>query len=192
MKTLRWLPFSALALLLVGCSPSVQSMAPAAKAEPKVTLDLVDWATIQQRIQSHQGKIVVVDCWSTSCEPCLREFPGLVTLSHKHPDQVACISLSFDFEGLGKPEEQRDKVLSFLQSKKATLENLLSTDPCDDLYAKLKLAAIPAVFVYDRHGKLAQKFDDSYGGNKGFTYADVDAEVTKLMSPLGQPMVPSK
>jgi len=132
-------------------------------------------------VANHPGKVVVMDGWSTSCEPCIKEFPNLVALDRDHGDKVACISLSFDYEGLGKPEAQREKVLEFLSSQKATFENLLSSDASDELFAKFKLPSIPTVWVYDQQGKLAQRFDSTTAGGKGFTYRDVEKLVAELL-----------
>ena len=144
-------------------------------------LEIVDYAGILARVASNPAQVVVMDAWSTSCEPCIKEFPNLVALHRKYPGQVACISLSFDYEGLGKPEEQREKVLAFLRSQGATFENLMSNVASDDLYAKFKLPSIPAVFVYDQQGRLAQRFDSGSASGKGFSYRDVEAKVAELL-----------
>jgi thiol-disulfide isomerase/thioredoxin len=163
--------------VIAGCQARSVSDAPSA---PPVELTIRDYEGILATIAAHRGRVVVMDGWSTSCEPCLKEFPGLVALHKKYgPDRVACISLSFDFEGLGTPEQQRDKVLAFLRQQGATFENLLSNVPSDDLYRKFELASIPAVFVYDREGHLARRFDSTLG--KPFTYRDVDALVAELV-----------
>ena len=129
-----------------------------------------------------------MDAWSTSCAPCLKEFHNLVELHKKYgPDQVACISLSFDFEGIGKPEEQQERVLSFLLGQAATFENLLSSDESDVLYRKFKLASVPAVFVYDRTGQLRRRFDNQKAKTaaEAFTYSQVRDLVAELLKEDG-------
>lgn len=151
-------------------------------AEPKVELQIKSYDEIQELIAGHKGQVVVMDAWSTSCEPCLKAFPGLVALHKKlGAEGVACISLSFDFEGLGKPEERREDVLAFLKEQGATFENLLSSDDSDTLYTKFKLPSIPAVFVYDQTGKLAKRFDDTDRDQPHFTYDDVEKLVKSLL-----------
>lgn len=150
-----------------------------------VRLSIVDFEGIQQRIANHRGKVVVMDAWSTSCPPCLAEFHNLVELHKSHAaNDVACISLSFDFEGLGKPEEQQEPVLKFLRSQGATFENLLSSEDSDALYRKFKLAAVPAVFVYDRAGQLRRRFDNEQAKSKAeaFTYQQVRELVAELIA----------
>ena len=61
-----------------------------------------------------------------ACDPCVKEFYRLVELQKKHGrDKLACISLSFDFEGTGKPEDQQDQhrvneVISSVHDSNAT------------------------------------------------------------------------
>jgi thiol-disulfide isomerase/thioredoxin len=166
--------------VFMACAPGCTDSAASKPAEPADTVELkiVDFDGILREVAAHRGKIVVMDAWSTQCEPCMQEFPKLVALHQRYPDQVACVSLSFDYEGLGKPEDVRGKVLEFLRSQRALFDNLLCSEPSDDLYAKLKLAAVPAVFIYDQHGELAQRFDSTKGK---FTYQDVEAKVKEMM-----------
>jgi thiol-disulfide isomerase/thioredoxin len=171
-----------LLISLLSCAGTAESEPNTSKSpEREVGLEIVDYAGILATVKSHPGRVVVMDAWSTSCEPCLKEFPNLVALSRKYGQQVACISLSFDYEGLGKPEEQRGKVLEFLRSQRATFENLLSSEASDDLYARFKLPSIPAVFVYDQQGNFAQRFDSGSQNGKSFTYRDVEAKVVELL-----------
>jgi thiol-disulfide isomerase/thioredoxin len=133
---------------------------PAGEAS-EVALAIKDYDGIVELIKSHQGKVVVVDCWSTWCEPCMKEFPGLVALHEKHgPDKVACISLSLDYEGLPNktPEDDADKVLKFLRSQRAAFDNVLSSTPADELSKLLEFPSPPTVFVYDQEGELSRMF----------------------------------
>jgi hypothetical protein len=70
-------------------------------------------------------------------------------------------------------------VLAFLEKQKATFANVLSSTPDSDLYEKLDIPSIPAVFVYDRDGKLAKRFG---GGQGDFTYEkDITPFVEQLL-----------
>lgn len=159
-----------------GCGRTPVAPPPAA-----VQLDLVDHAELMQRVRAHAGKVVVLDCWSTSCPPCVREFPGLVRLAAAHPQAVACLSLSFDYEGIGSPETAADQVRGFLASVGAgKIENLLAREEADAMYRALELDSVPAVYVWKPDGSLARRFDDDDAKRRlgrPFTYADVEAEV---------------
>jgi len=154
--------------------------------KPKVSLEIVSWEETQKLVAAHKGKIVVLDAWSTSCQPCMKEFPNLVKLHQKYAGKgVACMSLSCDYQGIKNkpPEFYRERVLKFLDKQGAGFQNLLATDPADELYDKMELASIPAVFVYGRDGKLAKRFDNEQAKTEddNFTYADVTKLVEELL-----------
>jgi thiol-disulfide isomerase/thioredoxin len=172
----------------VGKSVETATQGDLARTSPEaaeVDLQLLDWEGLQQLLASHHGKVVVLDCWSTSCAPCIAEFPNLVALQNKHNrDDLACVSLSFDYEGIGRPEDQQERVLAFLQKQRAAFDNVLSTLDSDALSAKLEIPSIPAAFVYDREGKLHQSFDNRHASRTGgpFTYEQVSAVVEQLLA----------
>jgi len=128
------------------------------------------WSKLETVI-ADSGKICVVDIWSLSCEPCLKEFPGLVRLHRELGDKVTCISLNVDYDGRKtKPAETyRSRVEAFLQSSDASFGNYLCETPNEELFSKLKIASIPAVLVYDASGKLVRTFTDT-GKDLGFGY----------------------
>jgi thiol-disulfide isomerase/thioredoxin len=148
----------------------------APEAAGEVKLVLKDYDALQALIASKKGKVVVVDVWSTYCDPCMKEFPGLVGLHKKYGlEKVACISMCTNYSGIGKPEDELAEPLKFLQKQGATFDNLLSTDADEALYKKLKIGSVPCIFVYDADGKLAKLFD------KETTYAEVEKVVTPLV-----------
>lgn len=153
------------------------------KSKP-VSVVIVDHSEIMKRIASHRGKIIVLDCWSTSCPPCVREFPGLVTLQKEYGDSVVCLSLSFDYEGFGVPEDVLPPVQKFLEQVSAgSIENLLNRDGADSLYTKMNLTSVPVVMVWDRDGTMVQQFDDDYANKKlgrAFTYDDVRQVINQV------------
>ncbi len=151
-------------------------------------MSIVDYEGILEHVARNRGKVVVMDAWSTSCPPCMKEFHNLVELDKQYsPEQLACMSLSFDYEGLDPPEEVKPRVLKFLKSQGATFDNLMSNEESDVLYRKFKLAAVPAVFVYDREGKLRKRFDNEQAKSAAehFTYADVRRLVAALVGEAG-------
>ncbi len=155
-------------------------------------LEILDLAATKERIASlGENKIVVVDYWSTSCEPCMAEFPGLVALAEKHPDDVACISVSLDFEGgrNKKPQDVEPKVLKFLSSLQPPpkrVVNILSGTPSDELLSDAELnlgGSPPVVVVYRRDGTVAKTFENGSAESEDdyFTYADVEKLVAELL-----------
>lgn len=148
----------------------------AAEVINKVTVTVASWEEVQQMVAGHAGKVVVIDLWSTWCVPCMREFPNLVKLQDKFPDEVACISVNLNYDGSADatPESHRDAVLKFLTKKGAGFQNVICSDPDEKMYTQLDLGSIPAIYVYDAQGKVHKRFDNDSGeyGEEGFTYQD--------------------
>ena len=68
--------------------------------DPNVKLTAGTWKDVEALVAMSSGKIVVVDIWSTSCLPCITEFPHLVEMQKTHGDKVVCISL----RNMGTPQ----------------------------------------------------------------------------------------
>ena len=156
-------------------------------AQGAVEVKLVDHPGLLAEVARQRGKVVVLDCWSTSCPPCVREFPRLVDLQNLHGDQIACLSLSLDYEGIDRPEDLMPPVRTFLEKVRAGgLVNLLASEEADSFYPKLGIDSVPAVFVYGRDGTLLQRFDEDDSAKRlgrPFTYDDVEMVVKQAIAP---------
>lgn len=188
--------FAAGCLLLasLGCEPApppTPAEAPLGETiEPEaetVDVRVLDHDGIRMLVDSHRGKVVVVDYWSTTCPPCLKEFPGLVRLHKQYPrDQLRCVSVSLDYIGIADqpPESYKDRVLAFLRTFDATFDNVIAGDEADVMFEILDLASPPAVYVYRQDGSLAKRFDNVGVSSEAeaFTYEEVEALVKELLN----------
>ncbi len=143
-------------------SPSAQVSLPAPEAQ--LTIANRSWADLMAMLPMYRGKVVVIDLWSTSCDPCLKEYPGILALQKKHPQEIVCISWNCDYIGVKtKPVEYyRPRVVEFLQSQNSNIVHLMCNEPADELFEKLKLDSIPAVYVFDQQGQQVKRFDGQY------------------------------
>ncbi|MEX0669994.1 MAG: TlpA disulfide reductase family protein [Pirellulales bacterium] len=178
-----------LVVMLAGCGSlggGRPRLAAGAEQRGGVQVELVDHDGLMAAVAARQGTVVVLDCWSTSCPPCVKEFPRLVALAAANPDRVACLSLAFDYEGIGTPEESLPRVRGFLEEVGAgDVCNMLSREDADFMYRKLDLTSVPAVYVWKPDGSLAVRYDDDYASKtlgRPFTYADVEATVQHLLA----------
>jgi thiol-disulfide isomerase/thioredoxin len=181
-------------LVVSGClgpaSPENSGATPVLPQAPESaapTVEISSWDQTQKRREEFRGKVVVLDVWSTYCDPCIREFPNLVALQKRFGDKVRCISFDTDYSGAVRepPESFRKLVLAFLSKHGADrLLNVISNDPNEDLYNKLHFGGPPAVFVYDQTGKLVKRFDNSRTPEiPEFTYQrDIVPLVEKLLA----------
>lgn len=192
----RWRQAAALVatvVILTGCgSPRPADAPPAADDRPAaappaaVPLLLVDHDGLLAEVARHRGKVVVLDCWSTSCPPCVKEFPGLVELAARHGDRVQCLSLCFDYDGIGAVDDLIPPVTAFLERVGADdVVNMLATEEADSLSEKLEIVSVPAIFIWKPDGTLAIRYDDDFAArelDRPFTYEDVEATVVGLLA----------
>lgn len=153
----------------------------------KVQLQTADWERVMQEVASHKGKVVVLDLWSTSCLPCMKEYPKLVAMQKQYPKDIVCLALNLDYAGIKSkpPEYYRPRVEKFLSRVKPDFKNFLCTTEANEFFDSIKLGSIPAVLVYGADGKLAQRFDDKMlepGEEEPFSYAqDINPFVKTLV-----------
>ncbi len=153
-------------------------------APAETSIQYASWDAIKQQATS-SGKITVVDLWSLSCEPCLKEFPELVKLHRAAGDKVQCIAVNVDFDGRKSrpPQYYADQVSMFLASNDATgFPAYICETASDDVYAAADIDSIPTVMVFDTDGKPVKVFVDA-GETLGFTYQkDILPLLDKIMN----------
>jgi thiol-disulfide isomerase/thioredoxin len=180
MKILTFCGFSTILVIglsVLGARNSAYSDETSATGEVK--LERLNWKQFQERIASNkQVKFTMVDAWSTTCGPCMENFPHLVEMHRKFSKKgLAVISLSLD--------DPTDKAAvataeTFLKDKKAAFTNVLLNESFGEGFEKLNISVIPAVFIYGPDGKEVKRFtmDDP---NKQFTYDEVEKAIVSLL-----------
>lgn len=151
---------------------SVAGGTPSASGSPAELIE-ANWSELQSLVAQHKGKIVVVDLWSTACEPCLKEFPNLIVLHKRYPGDVVAISFDLDYAGIKNkpPAFYTERVRKFLDSQaENTVLHRMCTTPADELFTEIKLDSIPAIYVYGQDGNLARRFEGPSGQGEGVSY----------------------
>ena len=181
MKIMTWTVLSVIVLTLTavlghGTAALSDDDSPSATV---VKLERLNWQQFQSRLAANKNiKYTIVDAWSTTCGPCKENFPHVVEMYRKYASKgLAVISLSLDdpTDKVAVAEAER-----FLKAKKAVCTNVLLDENFGDGFDKLKISAIPAVFLYGPDGKEVKRFtlDDP---NNQFTYDDVEKTVVALL-----------
>jgi len=116
-----------------------------------------DEKTHQKLISDSKGKVLLIDFWATWCAPCLEELPQLVALERKYVAKgLKLITVSVD------DEEDREAALKFLRKHRVSPPAYLKKVADDDRFItfvdKNWSGAVPALFLFDRNGKLVRSF----------------------------------
>jgi hypothetical protein len=87
-------------------------------------------------------------------------------------DGVVAVSVNLD-----DPNDAgvTDKAREFLVSQKATFTNLILDEKVEVWQKNLKIEGVPCIFVFDKDGKVAKKFDS------GEKYDEVEKLVVDLL-----------
>lgn len=108
--------FLAILLLILGYSSS--------QAQVQNDVTAMNYEELEQRIQKEGDKMVVVNFWSTTCAPCVRELPDFMIINEKFKNnpQFKMILVSLD------RAKDKEKVIQFIKKKNLTAEVILLDD----------------------------------------------------------------
>jgi peroxiredoxin len=100
-------------------------------------------------LAEYAGKVVLVDFWATNCAPCLAEFPNLKQLYKEHRERgLEIVGVSFD--------DGPETVQAYLSRAKLPWRMVMNDSPEGVISQRFKTRTIPALFVIDRKGQIAQ------------------------------------
>ena len=89
-------------------------------AKAEVTLDDIDAAGVAKLVKNDTDKYRLFNVWSTSCIPCIKEFPGLISVSRRMGlRKFELITITTDLP------RDRDEVMAFLDKQRAALPKRL-------------------------------------------------------------------
>lgn len=120
-------------------------------------LENVDPDELQNVITSYKGeKAVLVNVWATWCGPCKEEFPHIVELQKKYPDQLQVIFVSTDFS--------REPALKFLRNHHVDWTTYYSTVQGASFITSLSdswTGAMPFTLILDAQGNRVASWENS-------------------------------
>ena len=129
----------------------------AAAVWPQHKLAPVDESGYRALLKSNAGSVILVDFWATWCAPCRKEMPLLAKLDSKlRPRRFHLITVSAD-----EPEQEQAAVDFLAKSGISGSAYLRRANDDDKFIASVEptwSGALPALFLYDRQGKLARSF----------------------------------
>jgi thiol-disulfide isomerase/thioredoxin len=132
------------------------------------------WTTLDGRrakLADYRGQVVVLDLYATYCPPCLEEIPHLVAIQRRFGSQgLHVIGLNAGDEADRKKVPDFVKLLGIQYQLGNPDAGLVETLSGQD-------TAIPKTFVYDRQGRLVQRFT----GYDAEVKAGLEAAVQKAL-----------
>ena len=112
---------------------------PEGKAAPSMLTMVLDENDKNFRLESLQGRPVLVNFWATWCPPCVAELPALDNAAKQLDDDVILLLISVDRGG-------RQKALPFLQDRGIT-RPLMGFDPKAALSREMGVRGLPTSFL---------------------------------------------
>ncbi|HPU39770.1 MAG TPA: TlpA disulfide reductase family protein [Microthrixaceae bacterium] len=122
--------------------PDGTTAAQVGDAAPDVTLDLLDGDST--RLSAFKGRPVVLNFWSSTCVPCLKEMPDIEQVWKSHDGKVAVVGVDVtDTEAAGRQMVAKTGV---------TYPN--GRDPGADVFAAFSGTALPRTVFIDADGTI--------------------------------------
>src|SRR5688572_1380797 len=152
-----------------GASAGAGKGAPSAGPKaPDFSLPSLDGKTV--RLSDYLGKsVILIDFWSTTCDPCMVEMPHLVELYKKHKDK-GFVVLAISLDG----PESRAQVSSVVHDKEMIFPVLLDEETTVVARYNPK-KELPFAVVIGKNGSIVHK----RGGYNPGDEAGLTAEVEK-------------
>ena len=126
----------------------------ASAAPPLAPLDEAGYRRV---ITAAKGHVVLVDFWATWCDPCRAEMPELVRLAARFQAR----GLAFATVSCDEPEQEAGAA-AFLEKNGTPAPHYIKRAASDEKFIDSIdpkwSGALPALFLYDRQGRLVKSF----------------------------------
>jgi thiol-disulfide isomerase/thioredoxin len=120
---------------------------PAAGDDAPEELTEIDAEGLGEALRAHPGRVLLVNVWSTWCEPCVEEMPELISIGARYRSQgLGLMLISAD------PPAQRGAALVFLRGQGAPFPSYLKTGSDDRFIRALHpewTGSLPATLLLD-------------------------------------------
>ncbi|VTS01046.1 peroxiredoxin family protein [Tuwongella immobilis] len=145
--------------MLIGVTTAIIGghLAHTAAPEPGDTgLRILKYPQLVDALRSCRGQVVLVDCWMDTCIPCKKGFPRVVAMHQKYAAaglqlMTLCLSDASDLA-------TQQRVRGFLSQQRVPGMNILLDEPATACQTKLNVQSVPCLFLFDRDGRLLQKW----------------------------------
>ncbi|MDR2206409.1 MAG: TlpA family protein disulfide reductase [Flavobacteriaceae bacterium] len=94
------------------------------KAQLQTEIPILKYEELQQRIESEKDKILIVNFWSTTCPPCVKEMPHFTKVNNTHKDDPNFKMLLVSLDVV----QDLERVKKFIKNKNLTAEVVILDD----------------------------------------------------------------
>lgn len=148
----------------VGTGPGANSAGGA--TAPDFTLTTLDGQ--QARLSDYKGSVVLLDFWSTTCDPCMIEMPHLVEMYKNNKDR-GFVVLAISADG----PESRAQVSSVARAKEMIFPVLLDEETVVTARYNPK-RELPFTVVVGKDGSIVHKRNGYTAGDEKVLAAEVE------------------
>jgi len=125
--------------------------------------------TTDFELDRYHGRVVIVDFWASWCKPCRESMPWLNELQARYASRgLVIVGVNVDAE--------RGDAEKFLRGVPVSFDVVF--DPAGSLAQKFKVPGMPATYLFDRQGTLA----DNHLGFKQSQRGLFEARVQELLA----------
>lgn len=87
-------------------------------------VSVIQYEDLEKRIQREHDKLLVVNFWSTTCGPCIKELPHFMEVNTKYTGNQMYKMILVSLDRLA----DKERVIKFIKNKNLTAEVLLLDD----------------------------------------------------------------
>lgn len=87
-------------------------------------LKVMKYEELEKRIQQENDKLLVVNFWSTTCAPCVKELPHFMEVNNKNSGNPKFKMILVSLDRLA----DKERVIKFMKNKNLTAEVILLDD----------------------------------------------------------------
>ena len=138
--------FAILLLLAVSFGRDPRALENVMEGRPAPLFELRDLEGKTWSLEALRGKVVVLNFWSTWCQPCKREHPELLASARAYPEVVFLGVVYQDSVG---------KVRGYLKQKGTAYPHL--EDPDSRMAIDYGVAGVPETYFIDKKGIIRKK-----------------------------------